>query len=57
MPDTDDGSAWSNFPDPIHNNKEVKGMSGFIRSFSCNFEPGTPFVTFSMDFEVAFVVG
>ena len=57
MPDDADGNAYSNFPEPIHNNKEVKGLSGFIRSFSCNFEPGTPFVTFSMDFEIAFVVG
>jgi hypothetical protein len=58
MPDdTTTGSAYSNFSTPIHNNREVQGMKGFIRSFSATFDANSAFVTFSLDFEVAFVVG
>ena len=58
MPDdAESGSSYSNFATPIHNNKEVQGMKGFIRSFSATFDANSAFVTFSMDFEVAFVVG
>ena len=57
MPDNDDGTAYSNFAQPIHDNIEVEGLNGFVRSFTCNIAAGSPFVTFTMDFEVAFVVG
>ena len=57
FPDTDEGTAFSNFAEPIHNNTEIQGMKGFIRSFNCTFDANSTFVQFTMDFEVAFVVG
>jgi hypothetical protein len=55
-PDSD-GLPYSNFPKPIHASNDVQGVKGFIRSFSCTFQAGTPFITFNLDFEVAFTIG
>jgi len=57
FPDTADDTAYTNFAEPIHADIEVEGMKGFIRSFTCNFDANTSFVTFSLEFEVALVVG
>jgi hypothetical protein len=52
-----DGKKFTNFPEAIHMGSEIKGVSGFIRSFNSTFTAGQPFVTFSLDFEVAFTLG
>ena len=57
FPDTADGSAYTNFAEPIHANVEPEGLRGFVRSFSCSFDANSAFVTFSLDFEVAVVIG
>jgi len=47
----------SSFPTPIDTDTgEINGVKGFIRSFNTTFE-GSPFVTFTMDFEVAITIG
>ena len=56
FPDSN-GLPYSNFPKPIHIANDVKGIKGFIRSFNCTFQAGQPFITFSLDFEVAFTIG
>lgn len=48
--------GFSNFPKPIQNEKEITGLRGFIRSFSTTLTAGQPFVQFTLDFEVAFVI-
>ena len=49
------GSA---FPVPITTNTEnIEGVKGFIRNFNTSFDGGNPFVTFTMDFEVAITIG
>jgi len=46
-----------NFPTPIDSDTgEIKGVKGFIRNFNTTFE-GSPFVTFTLDFEVAVTIG
>ena len=55
--DTTTGETFTNFPKPIHNTNEPVGVEGFIRSFNCTLQGGQPFVSFTLDFEVAFVVG
>lgn len=55
--DATTGETFTNFPKPIHSSQEPKGVEGFIRSFNCTLQGGQPFVQFSLDFEVAFVVG
>ena len=57
FPDTDAGGAYTNFAEPIHSNTEVEGLKGFVRNFNCTFDANSAFVTFSLDFEVALVVG
>lgn len=52
-----DGKTFTNFPNAIHLGSEIKGVKGFIRSFNTSFAAGSPFVTFSLDFEVAFTLG
>lgn len=52
-----DGKKFTNFPEAIHLNSEIKGVSGFIRSFSTNFDANSGFVTFTLDFEVAMTIG
>ena len=45
------------FPTPINSDTgEVNGVKGFIRNFNTTFE-GQPFVTFTLDFEVAVTIG
>tara|TARA_R110001592_G_scaffold128609_1_gene340760 strand:- start:9288 stop:10295 length:1008 start_codon:yes stop_codon:yes gene_type:complete len=56
FPDVD-GKKYTNYPAAIHMNSEIKGLSGFIRSFSTNFDSSSGFVTFTLDFEVAFTIG
>jgi len=51
-----DISLGSSFPSPIHTATDVTGLSGFIRSFSTQVTAGQPFITFTLDFEVAFVI-
>ena len=47
----------SDFPTPINTETgEINGVKGFIRSFNTTHE-GSPFVTFTMDFEVAITIG
>lgn len=47
----------STFPTPIDSDTgEINGVKGFIRSFNTTFE-GSPFVQFTMDFEVAITIG
>ena len=47
----------STFPSPIDTNvEEINGVKGFIRNFTTTYE-GSPFVTFTMDFEVAITIG
>jgi len=47
----------SKFPTPIDSDTgEINGVKGFIRSFNTTFE-GSPFVSFTMDFEVAITIG
>ena len=46
----------TNFPKPIQDTEEVIGLKGFIRSFNTNIQAGSPFITFTLDFEVAFVI-
>ena len=46
----------STFPTPIDSDTgEINGVKGFIRSFNTTFE-GSPFVSFTMDFEVAITI-
>ena len=52
-----DGKKFTNFPEAIHMGSEIKGVSGFIRSFNSSFTAGSPYVTFTLDFEVAFTLG
>ena len=35
----------------------IKGLSGFIRTFSTTFQAGQPYVQFTLDFEVALTIG
>lgn len=50
-------SGGSTFPTPIDSaTGEIDGVKGFIRSFNTTFE-GSPFVSFTMDFEVATTIG
>ena len=50
-------SGGSTFPTPIDSDTgEIDGVKGFIRSFNTTFE-GSPFVSFTMDFEVATTIG
>ena len=50
-------SGGSTFPTPIDSDTgEIDGLKGFIRSFNTTFE-GSPFVQFTMDFEVATTIG
>ena len=45
------------FPTPINSDTgEINGVKGFIRNFNTTFE-GQPFVTFTLDFEVAVTIG
>jgi hypothetical protein len=46
----------TNFPKPIQNSTEVTGLRGFIRSFNTTLTAGQPFVQFTLDFEVAFII-
>jgi hypothetical protein len=47
----------SDFPSPINTDTgEINGVKGFIRNFTTTHE-GSPFVTFTMDFEVAITIG
>ena len=48
--------GYSNFSKPIHANVEVEGMGGFIRSFNTTLVPGQPFIDFTLDFEIAFII-
>ena len=57
FPDTDEGTAYTNFAEPVHSNIEPEGLRGFVRSFNCSFDANSTFVTFSLDFEVAVVIG
>jgi|TARA_R110002012_G_scaffold59884_8_gene156704 hypothetical protein len=52
------GSAGgTDFPTPIDTDTgEINGVKGFIRTFTTTFE-GSPFVQFTMDFEVAITIG
>ena len=52
------GSAGgSDFPTPIDTDTgEINGVKGFIRTFTTTYE-GSPFVSFTMDFEVAITIG
>ncbi len=52
-----DGKIFSNFPEAIHLSSNIKGLSGFIRSFSTTFAAGQPYVQFTLDFEVALTIG
>ena len=52
-----DGKKFTNFPEAVHAGSEISGIKGFIRNFGTNFEAGSPFVTFTLDFEVAFTIG
>lgn len=56
FPDVD-GKKFTNFPDAVHAGTEITGVKGFIRNFGTTFEAGSPFVTFTLDFEVAFIIG
>jgi hypothetical protein len=48
----------TSFPSPITTSTEsVEGLKGFIRTFSTTFTGGSPFVEFTMDFEVAVTIG
>ena len=54
------GTIYATIPDndfiefnPIHSQKEPKGISGFIRNFNCTFTGGQPFIAFTMSFEAA----
>tara|TARA_Y100000593_G_C4319828_1_gene343152 strand:- start:3826 stop:4578 length:753 start_codon:yes stop_codon:yes gene_type:complete len=51
-----DIALTSNFPSPIHEGTDIKGTQGFIRSFSTQIQAGQPYITFTLDFEVAFVI-
>ena len=44
------------FAQPIHADIDIDGMSGFIRSFNTTLVPGQPFIDFTLDFEVAYVI-
>jgi hypothetical protein len=46
----------SNFPKPIQDTVEVEGLRGFIRSFNISITAGQPFITFGMEFEVAYII-
>ncbi len=46
----------SNFPKPLQDTEEVSGLRGFIRSFNSQVTAGIPYLTFTLDFEVAFVI-
>ena len=46
----------TNFPKPLQDSEEVGGLKGFIRSFNTNITAGQPFIQFTLDFEVAFVL-
>ena len=49
LPDSD----WLTEFTPIHREKEIKGIKGFIRSFGTQIVAGQPFITFNMQFEAA----
>jgi hypothetical protein len=51
-----DISLGSSYPSPVHAGTDITGLSGFIRSFSTQHMAGQPFITFTLDFEVAFVI-
>tara|TARA_R110002153_G_scaffold54335_3_gene151365 strand:- start:914 stop:1681 length:768 start_codon:yes stop_codon:yes gene_type:complete len=44
------------FPSPIQDTVEVEGLRGFIRSFNISIAAGQPFLTFGMEFEVAYII-
>ena len=51
-------AAASTFPDPSSSSTLKNGMTGFIRSFSCDLSGETfPAIGFSLEFEVATMVG
>tara|TARA_R100000734_G_scaffold19100_1_gene18088 strand:- start:10831 stop:11841 length:1011 start_codon:yes stop_codon:yes gene_type:complete len=56
-PDTEDGKPFTNFPSPIHAGSKIKGVKGFIRSFNSSITAGLPYITFTLDFEVAAIIG
>jgi len=46
----------TNFPKPIQDEEEAQGLRGFIRSFNISITAGQPFITFGLEFEVAYVI-
>jgi hypothetical protein len=46
----------TNFPKPIQDTEEVEGLRGFIRSFNISITAGQPFISFGLEFEVAYVI-
>ena len=56
-PDDDEGKPFTNFPLPIHSESNIKGVKGFIRNFNTQIQAGLPYITFTLDFEVAAIIG
>ena len=56
-PDGNDGKPFTNFPSPIHSDSNVRGVKGFIRNFNTQIQAGLPYITFTLDFEVAAIIG
>jgi len=46
----------TNFPKPIQDTEEPEGLRGFIRSFNISITAGQPYITFGLEFEVAYVI-